>query len=299
MTNDLTKFIDSALAESIRTRGKSKLAETMVQHFGIQEKSADMVIFDSIISRPSKFAPVAPARFYTAMREAGYIPQQVLLLAHDVVEDPEGYEEFKREEWANTTIFMDNSLVELKNAVDANMVHEAADATAADIVILPDVMGDGIASMQATEEAWEHWYWRFRGYQKLIVIHGESLPIWLACAEELANLEPDWVSIPRICEDILGPEGIHREDLVPFAKAIFPDTPIHLLGFSNSPWWDLRAAAMHEVKSIDSAVPLRQSNTNIFSNDPGPRGSWWNTAIWDECMIDRCKNTDRIINALR
>lgn len=229
-----------------------------------------------------KFAPVVPFHFYQQFLIHNYRPESILLLAHDVVAHPKEYEElFKDARWRDTTIFMDNSLVELKKAVDINMVHEAVEIVGPHkkqvIVICPDVMAEAQASANLTIEAWPEWSWKFKDFQKLVVIQGSNMPGFLDCAETICNsgIIPDWVSIPRVTENAF---GYHRKELIPYISAIFPNKKIHLLGFSDFIWEDLRAAADYRVRSIDSAVPFRMQTLNILSEKVPPRGNWWETA---------------------
>lgn len=246
----------------------------------------------------NKFAPVAPFHLYQQFLLNGYVPSTVLLLAHDVVAHAEEYVElFDNPLWNNTTIFMDNSLVELKKAVDIEMVKDAVDTIGRKqiVVILPDVMGESIPTTKSTLDAWDSWSWKFREHQQLVVIQGATMQEWLTCAESLAHLKPEWVSIPRVTENAF---GYHRWELIPYITALYPDSKIHLLGFSDYIWEDLRAASDPDVYSIDSAVPLRMKTTNILSEKVGPRGNWWEEAKFDIGMIERCRKIDDLIISL-
>lgn len=245
-----------------------------------------------------KFAPVAPFHLYQQFLLNGYVPSTVLLLAHDVVEHAVEYQElFDDPKWDNTTIFMDNSLVELKKAVDIEMVKDAVDIIGRKqiVVILPDVMGESEPTTKSTLDAWDKWSREFRDHQKLVVIQGASIQEWLKCAESLAHLKPDWVSIPRVTENAF---GYHRWELVPFIEALYPESKIHLLGFSDYIWEDLKAAACESVKSIDSAVPLRMKTMNILSEVVEPRGNWWEEAKFDISIIERCRKINDLIRGM-
>lgn len=240
-----------------------------------------------------KFAPVCPSRIYTGMREAGYIPDTILLLAHDVAKDKEHYEvEFNHDEWYNTTIIMDNSVVETGGAVDAEMVLLASKIVGADIVVLPDVLGKGELSRQETCRAWTDWFWEFRGFEKMIVIQGSDEKDWLLSAEEFVQFEPDWIAIPRVVET--GDWERHR--YIQYVKMLYPHSKCHLLGFSDFIQADIMAAQDPYVRSIDSAVPLRYTGQHLFTDDMGKRGDWWETAAFDPIMIDRCKQIDTYIS---
>jgi hypothetical protein len=261
------------------------------------------------INEAEKFAPVGPSWLYMGMRTAGYIPENVLLLAHDVVKNEHAYrEEFSYPEWNNTNIIMDNSVIETGGAVDADMVFTAAQIVNADVVVLPDVLGDREKSLKTTLDAWPTWYWKFRNYQKMVVIQGESMIDWLESCETLAReTDPDWIAVPRVAQ--MSPDGdvgvANRSDLVCYAAAIFEaeckHPKIHLLGFSDYIHQDLMAASYSFVNSIDSAVPLRQATLgikNLITGDPGPRGDWFDTVGFESSMIENCKRINKLINSL-
>lgn len=271
----------------------------------IKGRGADFFILDDYGPTVSKFAPVGPCRLYTGMRMAGFIPQNILLLAHDVVANQLDYEtEFAHQEWCDTNIIMDNSLIETGGAVDANMVYDAAQIVSADIVVLPDVLGMGEQSTNATLKAWPEWYWRFREYEKMVVIQGATIKGWLYSLEVLCReTEPDWVSVPRIAQTI---EGYDRYELCNWVSNLFPGKPIHLLGFSDEPWKDIEAATHPSVRSIDSAVPLRMASRglkNLLSDDPGSRidedgMNWWDQTMFIPEMVTNCRDIDRLIAGL-
>lgn len=281
--------------------GKSIVQQALAEFArgGIVGKKADMLIMDDCPTMygrpPMKFAPVAPYHIYRQFVINNYVPQTILLLAHDVVANEAEYKEtFDHIAWSKTTIIMDNSLVETGGAVDEEMVAKASEIVGADVVVLPDVMGDGAKSADATIEAWQTWSWDFRDYQKMVVLHGVSDADWYASAEKLmlAGIRPEWLSIPRKCED-----GTNRRwRLLNMAKMIFGIPNFHLLGFSDFVASDLVAASHPLVRSIDSAVPLRLTTNAILSEDAGPRGDWWDTCEFDQGMIARCQLVDGYIN---
>lgn len=259
-----------------------------------------IVTVDEYLAPPKgKFAPVAPYHIYQQFVVNGYLPSTVLLLAHDVVAHKKEYEEtFSDPSFEDTTIIMDNSLVELKQAVDSKMVFEAAEAVSADIVVLPDVMGNGYESAAKTLEHWDEWNWLFRDYQKMVVFHGKSMNDWMESATTIARGTQnsfDWVALPRKLEE--GPNSKYsRRDYLRLAIQLFPNKPVHLLGFSDYAVEDLWCASNPNVMSIDSAVPLRASVDAILSGHVGPRGNWWETAKFEPDMIDNCRKINSMIS---
>lgn len=246
---------------------------------------------------PNKFAPVVPFHFYRQFMLHDYKPGSVLLLAHDVVTHTKEYNEiFTDPFWDHTTIFMDNSLVELKAAVDISMVADAVDAIdRRQVVILPDAMADSEETIKLTKDAWPEWSWKFRNHKMLAVIQGNSMQSFLKCAEELEELKLDWVSIPRVTESLW---GYHRRELIPYINAIFPHSKLHLLGFSNYIWEDLRAAGHYKVQSIDSAVPFRMKTFNFLSEEVGERGDWWETAQFNPDMLHNISEINLMISRM-
>lgn len=248
-----------------------------------------------------KFAPVAPWHIYEAFLNRNYIPSTVLLLAHDVVAHEEDYARvFDDVRWLSTNIIMDNSLVELKKAVDFQMVEEAVKIVRADIAVLPDAMGDGLQTLDLVRESYDSWKFRLAqtNCDVMPLIHGKDLREWFECAEGLKLYETSWVGIPRRAEGIKDPTCgriYNRSQLVQYAHEWFGYENIHLFGFSDAVWEDLMAARYECVKSIDSAVPLRQPA--ILSRNAGPRGDWWEKVKFENWMIDSCKQVNDYLTA--
>lgn len=243
-----------------------------------------------------KFAPVAPIHIYEALANRGYLPNNVLLLAHDVVkpENAERYSNLFNDRWSDTHIIMDNSLIELKGAVDLQMIQEAVGIVDADVVVLPDSLTDGPQSAELTIKDWDLFKTVFdpMGVELMAVIQGETELGFMSALEMIAKeIDPDWVSIPRRTESKF---GYTRNQLIEYVDIFFPEKPIHLLGFSEFPWNDILAARNPRVRSIDSTVPLR---VDMPFSDSGPsRGDWWETVTFDKKMLDGIKKVNDLIN---
>lgn len=237
-------------------------------------------------TQPSKFAPVAPIHIYEAMANRGYQPENILLLAHDVVknENLERYERLFQGKWASTHIIMDNSVIELGGAVDLGMIQEAVSIVDADVVVLPDSLTDGPASAELTIKDWDLFKTVFdpMNVALMAVVQGETEYGFMSALERIAKeIEPDWISIPRRTESKF---GYTRNQLIEYVDIFFPKKPIHLLGFSEFPWNDILAARNPRVRSIDSTVPLR---VEMPFSDSGPsRGNWWDTVTFSTSMLD-------------
>lgn len=278
--------------------GESEFSRTFVAAVSehLYGKKADTLIMDEYgaKSMTQKFAPVAPFHIYQQFLVNRVVPEQVLLLAHDVVANEKDYQEtFEHLEWNNTTIFLDNSLVELKEAVDIEMVQKAAEIIVPDVIVLPDVMGDGPGTVKAVLDAWPEWSWTFKEYELMAVLQGQTMKDLVATCEALKHLPLAWVSIPRISEK----GDFERLKMISIVRQYFPMLPIHLLGFSDFPWCDMVAASHPAVKSIDSAVPLRVEGEWDLSTDPGPRDpNWFANAEFNQSMLDNFEKVNNLIS---
>lgn len=251
----------------------------------------------------TKFAPVAPFHIYQQFLVNGYVPEQVLLLAHDVVAHADDYKEtFMDPRWDNTNIIMDNSVVETGKAADLGMVQEAVRIVDADVIALPDVMGSAKDNLALLGESWDKWRWAFRDKELMALLQGSDIQDWFLNLETVAHkYQTPWIGVTRRTEGLKDPHTgkvYNRMHLVDFASRLIPNAKIHLFGFSDSLWEDLFIAGHSSVQSIDSAVPLRMKTDYPLSEKIGPRGDWWETAKFDPKMIDNCRKIDELITRL-
>lgn len=241
-----------------------------------------------------RFAPVAPLPILSALEkeDARAIGTYHLLLAHDVVKSEQssvGYADLFRARLnprfgARMQIIMDNSIVELGGAVDLETIKHAADIVRADCIVMPDVMGDGKATIELYKEtvADPHYEEVRAAYQIMAVPQGPTIDKFLDCLDFFAAQEepPEWIAVPRIATEQLGT----RMMLAKLTRAKFPRANIHLLGFSDNIVDDILTVRDAQVQAmgIDSAVPIRAGSNGVqfqaSRNDYGKRGDWWDTA---------------------
>jgi hypothetical protein len=233
----------------------------------------------------AKFAPVCPIHVLSKLHPENSGDYH-LLLAHDVAANAEAYKQWFGKLYSKTVI-MDNSVIELGNAVDLDIIKSACIAVEATTVVLPDVLLDGKATVESCSRALMTWPQAFadifgntkydspmqrRGF--MYVPQGKTIGEWAASAQALAN-HPDinfW-GIPR---NIVALHG-SRRDAIEIAHALNPHRRIHMLGFSDNLCDDVVCARDRRVEGIDSAVPLRIQEPITFTSDPGKRGDWWDT----------------------
>lgn len=242
----------------------------------------------------AKFAPVCPIHILRQLEPANSGDYH-LLLAHDVAVNQQEYKSWFGSH-RNMTVIMDNSVIELGNAVDLKVIKKACDAVDVTTIVLPDVLLDGKATVESCTNALETWPSEFKMYLGafsgentskrrgfMYVPQGKTLAEWAWSAQQLAS-HPDinfW-GIPR---NMVGEFGTRR-DAIELAYALNPHRRIHLLGFSDNIPDDVVCARDRRVEGIDSAVPLRVKDQLTFQSNPGKRGDWWDTAVYTRMMDD-------------
>lgn len=248
----------------------------------------------------AKYAPVAPINVLEYLNEQDAFGTYHLFLAHEVVKTPKRHKalmdsvrgkashprniKFNRE----VEIIMDNSVVELGNAVDASMLKDAVEIVGAKWLVLPDVFHDATATIQASLKAWEQLEgMQFKG-QYMFLAQGTTIYEYVEVLEFFARypeIKIGMVGIPRNAVKALGT----RIKLLGIARAIFPHTPIHLFGFSDNVVDDVMCARSGEKPyGIDSAVPIRIGSEGVdfrigTADTIPPRDPQW----WDNSKIDR------------
>jgi len=257
------------------------------------------------------FAPVCPIHILQEL--SSYIPramQYTLPLAHDVLEHPDEYRLFYKNKTSYRvpnceTVILDNSVIELGNAVDIRAIAEAAELCAANVIVLPDVLMDKNATIDACTEALNTWPKHLnhmkQPYTFMIVPQGETPEEWLECAEYFAdNPYIGWWGIGRNYKEKFNRS---RLEAVQYAALLNPDRKMHLLGFSNDIKDDMLTANHWRVDGIDSAVPIRAASLNLkmrltLDKVLPPRGNWWNDpeTVYTHMMADNYKRVSHWIN---
>lgn len=249
------------------------------------------------------FAPVAPIRIYEDMLEEDnfdIIGNYHLLLAHDVIDNASRYSEvFRDERLKNATIIMDNSVIELGSSVSAKVLQEAADIVQATCLAVPDVLQDGVKTLESAE-AFLKEFDALDGYKPelMFIPQGFNTEDYVKCAIDMSENFRErigWWGVARNTTNRI----VHtRRLLAPFLQGLKPEAQIHLLGFSDDVADDLLTC--HELKrivsGIDSAVPLRTTEASVQAfNNAGPRGIWWDTAEYSSLMQQNILETRKLV----
>ena len=229
----------------------------------------------------ARFAPVCPPHILEKLQPLNSGDYH-LLLAHDVAANP-AYKAFF-DKFRNFTIIMDNSVIELGNAVNLDVIKNACYQVPPSTIVLPDVLLDAKATVDSCGAALPIWTEAFadiigntfdtgRGF--MIVPQGKTIQEWAWCAEQFKDdLRINYWGIPRNLVDQIGT----RRDAIEIAHALCPHRQIHLLGFSDNIVDDVLCSRNRLVAGIDSAVPLRAASEGkqiSFDLQIGPRGDWW------------------------
>lgn len=229
----------------------------------------------------AKFLPVAPPSVLSALTPENGGATASFMLAHEVVEDPDAYDHHVHWQTFHADI-LDNSVIELGGAVDLKMIAEAARICSPSVVVLPDVLEDAAATVDAIHNSAEAFRREMSGQRFMVVPQGETLKDWIQGLEDIAfspllnalfDMRHMVIGIPR---NTTGRIVQSRQELVKIVNVVMPYNDIHLLGFSENMADDFVTAAFSpKVLSIDSAAPLRMHEMRLSALTE-PRGNWWN-----------------------
>lgn len=253
----------------------------------------------------AQFAPVAPARILEQYHQKRILGEYHLILAHDIVHDPltrEIYRNvFGERDWDGMVI-LDNSVIELGNAVNLDIIAEAAKISQANVIVLPDVLEQMEATVQSITKALPEWLERFDldlgdgNYRFMMVPQGKTINEWKLCAAALQALADEYGlgivwGVPRNLVKLHG----SRQYVLEWLTDRNTMAPVHLLGFSDNVQDDIYCATTYPiVTGIDSAVPIRAASMHMtfeqVISDNGitfpPRADWWDRARWMPQMAD-------------
>lgn len=246
----------------------------------------------------ARFAPVVPVHMAVMLQETmeDHLGGYHLLLAHDVLDKPtlyKGvYDNKVRGAYEDSFIIMDNSVVELGEAMPLEKLLEACRVIPPDCLVVPDVMGRGRETRELAQKFVREYVQRapeIMGEDNVPplmgVLQGESVE---DCLETLATFYRlpmvSYISVPRVLVKKIGSRAHILTD-PGFIRMVKSFDGLHLLGFSDDILDDIACARMPHVMGIDSAVPVRAGLAGLsietalidrtFSQKLGPRGDFW------------------------
>lgn len=241
----------------------------------------------------TQYSPVAPLPLLRELLQAGHLGNYLLLLAHDVLKDPHGYNDFVAdafEQMGPLTIIMDNSVIEQGVPVTLAQLMEASSVVEADIVVGPDAVGDYEETKKRFMEQAD--YIR-DDYALMLVPQGETLEDICECIRWMDERFPDdgkrWWGIPRWIANTFGTRAGPITYINNYARGL-GDVQIHLLGMSQHLEDDIQCCKTLSVRGMDSANPLVLGYNNIMLNAFGQpqhheRGDYWEQDELSETML--------------
>lgn len=202
----------------------------------------------------SQFAPIAPIRVLKQLQKESpkLFGNYHLVLAHEVLEYPVAFDDLYNK--PDLFVILDNSVVELGHAMHPGDLLEAASIVNANVIVLPDVIGNFFETVKASSDA----YSRLKGnvdsgVEFMIVPQGSSYKEVLRCATVIRERISGrmWIGIPRWITNKLGSRIYTLTAMLDVYNS-----SIHLLGFSDNLADDIACARLPEVVGIDSSVPF-------------------------------------------
>jgi hypothetical protein len=214
------------------------------------------------------FASVAPLAGLRQLAKADLLGHYQLLIAPIILKDLAGYRSFFQETDPQQVVIVDNGVIELGHALSAADLYKAAMTVDAQLVVMPDTIDDGPATVHQTAKALAEYRRLDHATDAMGVVQGKTFEECMECAHSLVELGVDWLSPPRGLTKNLGTR-------VPLVRALAAEfgLPMHVLGFSDNIEDDLMAAVAHRsVQGIDAATPCW--STELLPVRP-PQDSRW------------------------
>lgn len=242
------------------------------------------------------FAPVAPIHILEKLHETNDLGAYHLVLAHDVLKNKQRFKNlFGRLSYA--LIIVDNSVIELEHPIAHEQILEACEVFLSElsfsptvVAVLPDELMDATETVHRSVQAlnaWQPWKEKYKKLKFMFVPQGKDFKQFIACAEvfrtHISITHIDWIGVARNIQPFCPNKS--RQVAVNLLEALFPAKNQHLLGFSDDIWDDVLSVKHKQVIGIDSAVPLRLHDRQMFFSDdvypPRPK-DWWDTAQWTD-----------------
>jgi len=174
-------------------------------------------------------------------------------------------------------VILDNGVIETGKPMHIERVVEIACHMGAQEIILPDVIEDANATLDAACEAIEYARKHYDG--KLMgVPQGETLNDWIDCARHMLELDVDTIGIPKRLTKIGGRDG--RLGALFDLGWLLRGREVHLLGCWENPiecTMIARAAQTKlivPIRGVDSAIPYVYARESmLISHGPRPSGA--------------------------
>jgi hypothetical protein len=179
-----------------------------------------------------------------------------MALAPVVLESEEYANFFLERSKEGKFVLLDNGAHEA-SSLSVIDLHEAAHKVGASEIILPDVLGDTAATLEATYRGFKH----FRSaemaggvhhHNLMVVPQGANLEEWFICLDMVMRLCPHSIGIPKLLTRRSGAEA--RLKAIHYVSDRY-DVEAHLLGV----WYDIKELELFRgngyIRGVDSTLP--------------------------------------------
>lgn len=241
-----------------------------------------------------KYSPIAPVALLELLDIHRELGDYLLFLAHDILEHEAAYHELAGPISKETGfIILDNSTVELGLPMSAGDLIRAAEVVNPDCVVLPDVMRDADATIDATRTALLEL--SHHDIPLMKIVQGNDLASFTKCIVWMSFHVPGhYWAVPRwIANDFSSRLPIIRQVI-----GHDPEAKIHLLGMSRNLTDDIYCTKQDPVMGIDSANPiaLGQSGVDIRHNAAHvQRGDLWEHKVLHKRTLDNIRYIREVI----
>ena len=99
---------------------------------------------------------------------------------------------------------LDNSIIELGNAIKIQDILKLADGIEFDELILPDALNDGKKTVELAKEAIHFLNTTGYTFKLMAVPQGKTIEEWIKCYKELLQLPIDTIGINKLTHNLLG-----------------------------------------------------------------------------------------------
>ena len=201
-----------------------------------------------------KFSPIAPIALLQQLHYQGELGDYLLLLAHDVLDYPIAYQKLidaVKDQNPDAVIILDNSTVELGHPLSAASLQHAATVCRANVLALPDVIGDADATKLLICKTLDEM--RATNLDLMAIPQGQSVTEFTDLIDWMDDfVKPQWYGIPRWVANTFH----SRTGLIDYINNTVDEPKIHLLGMSKYFDDDIHCCFMNNVQGIDSANPM-------------------------------------------
>jgi len=158
---------------------------------------------------------------------------------------------------SNKFKILDNSAYELKKSIPVNQLCDIAEEIKADVIVVPDVVGNAVETLKMTEEFYKEFTKRpnLRKVKTMIVPQGINYSEYLMCYYKMKEFPYSMVGVAYYVPDSTSDLEDLRFKKVQSIVNVELDKKIHLLGL-HRPCFLYEYKKYLSIESIDTSVPV-------------------------------------------